>query len=197
MLLGKMIGYFTVAAMIILLLAYIKFRAGEQKTSIILFIVGMVMLFNDHFLTIVALLLIVFGVFYLNSNRVESAGKMIRRQHLLESLRWNKQPWELRSMSIWSFIGEIHLDLTIAILDEKEVTIVLQGVVGDIDIIIPEDMGVDIHSNIFIGQTMIGAEKEEGLLNKLEWTSKNYEDSEYKVKLVVSYLVGDVNIKIL
>lgn len=100
-------------------------------------------------------------------------------------------------MSIWSFIGEIHLDLTIAILDEKEVTIVLQGVVGDIDIIIPEDMGVDIHSNIFIGQTMIGAEKEEGLLNKLEWTSKNYEDSEYKVKLVVSYLVGDVNIKIL
>ena len=36
------------------------------------------------------------------------------------------------------------MDLSLAILEQKETTVILQGVVGDIDIKVPEDIGVSV-----------------------------------------------------
>lgn len=100
-------------------------------------------------------------------------------------------------MSIWNIIGEIKLDLSLAIWEEPEVTIVLQGVIGDIDVIVPENVGVSVTGTVIFGQIETGLDKEAGVWNKTNWQSANYHASSNKLKLIVSYIVADVDVKII
>ena len=43
-------------------------------------------------------------------------------------------------MSFWHAIGEIRMDMSLAVPEDKETTIVLQGLVGDLDLIVPTIM---------------------------------------------------------
>jgi lia operon protein LiaF len=97
---------------------------------------------------------------------------------------------------MWNLIGEIYIDLSLALPEQQETTLVLQGVLGDVDIIVPEDLGVSVTASVIVGQIDVAREKDTGVLNKIIWQSPNYETSDQKVKLIVSYLVGDIDIKI-
>jgi lia operon protein LiaF len=121
----------------------------------------------------------------------------MQKHKLMESMKWDKSPWVLKNMSVWNIIGEVNMDLSLAIPEQKESVVILQGIIGDIDIVVPEDMGVSVQSSLMFGQVDVAREKEAGLLNKVAWQSPNYETSEQKVKLIVSYIVGDVDIKVM
>ncbi|MNR22610.1 hypothetical protein D3C85_1395720 [compost metagenome] len=71
-----------------------------------------------------------------------------------------------------------------------------QGVVGDIDLVISEDYGVEIEAFVMFGQIEFGPDKETGMVNRLYWRSPNYELREKKVKIMISYLVGDIDIRL-
>jgi lia operon protein LiaF len=60
---------------------------------------------------------------------------------------------------------------------------------------VPEFLGVSVNASALVGQINAGNEKETGLVNKVNWQSPNYETSDQKVKLIVSYVVGDIDIK--
>jgi len=72
-----------------------------------------------------------------------------------------------------------------------------QGIVGDVDLVIPEDYGVEIEAFVLFGQIDFSHDKETGMLNRLYWKSPNYETRDQKVKIIISYLVGDVDIRLL
>lgn len=197
LLLGNMIGFFTVTALLVVWLGIYKIRSGENKMGYILFGIGILMLLDNHFVMVTAIVLISLGYFFYKSKQVDKDESFVQKHNLLESIKYNKDQWVLRNTSIWSLIGEIHLDLTLAMMEEKEVTIILQGMIGDVDIIVPEDMGISVDSTTFVGQSVINKEKEAGLLNKVLWRSPHFEESEYKVRFVISYMVGDIKIKLL
>ncbi len=191
---GSLVGYFTVTAVLILWLAIMKIRANDNIGYVLLG-VAVIMLLNDHFVAMVAVILVLAGLYYYSSRDVSAQDGFWKKQNVLESLKWNKEQWELRDMSITNVIGEIRMDFSLAVIEEKETTVVLQGVVGDVDIIIPEDIGVAINASVLIGQIDIGREKEAGLGNKLVWRSPDYDECEYKVNLEISYAFGDVKIR--
>lgn len=197
LLVGNMIGFFTVAALIVVLLGIYKVRNGEDKTGYILFAVGLLMLLNDHLIMVAALILITLGYFFSRSRQVDKDDSFVRKHNLLESIKHTKDTWVLRNTSFWALIGEIHMDFTLAMMEENEITIIIQSVVGDIDLIVPEEMGVSIDCTSLVGQTIIHKEKEAGLLNKVVWKSPQYDENEYKVKFVVSCIVGDVKLKMM
>jgi lia operon protein LiaF len=93
-------------------------------------------------------------------------------------------------------VGEVNLDLSLAIMEDRECVIVLQGALGDIDVSIPDDIGVQIEANVVFGQIDFNHEKEAGFMNKRVWQSLNYDESDQKVKLIISYIVGDIDIRI-
>lgn len=197
LLFGNLIGFFTVAALFIIWLAIHKLRSGDDKTGYILLAIGILMLLSDHLALVIAILLISLGYFYIKSKKIHQDDSYLQKQNLLESLKWNKDPWVLKNMSIWSVIGEINLDMSIALTEKGETTLILQGIIGDIDIIVPEDLAVSVSASVLFGQVDVFEEKEAGVMNKIVWQTPNYESSENKVKLVLSYLVGDIDIKIL
>lgn len=195
LLLGNVIGFFTVTAFIIIWLAIYKLRHTADKTGYVLLAVGIIMLLSHHLTLIIAIILISLGYYFMKSRQLHKDDAYMQKQTILESLKWNKDPWILKNLSIWSIIGEINMDMSIAMAEKGETIIVLQGVVGDIDIIVPEDLGVTISASVLLGQINVMNDKEAGLLNKRVWQSANYESMDNKVNIVISYIVGDVDIK--
>lgn len=194
MIFGSLLGYFTVAAVLIIWLGLHKVRIGEEKTGYLLLAIGALILISGNFAFFIAIILISLGYFFIRTKQVQQEPHM-KRQNFLESIKRNVEPWELRNMSIWSIVGEINLDLSLAYSDQDETTLVFQGLIGDIDVIIPEEYGVSVHGTILLGQTHVIDMREAGMLNKATWKSSNYDMSDQKVHIEVSYLIGDLHIR--
>ena len=168
-----------------------------MKKGYIMLGIGAILIIGHFFVIIVAVVVISLGLYFLKTKQNHWKGAYLNRQKIIESLQWNKRPWSLHSMSIWNIIGEIKLDFGLAIWEEPEVTIILQGVIGDIDIIVPENVGIIVTGSVVFGQIEVELEKEAGVLNKIVWQSPNYHTCTNKVKLHVSYIVADVDVKII
>jgi lia operon protein LiaF len=197
LLLEHSIGFSAVIALFLMFIGYQQIRASGDKKGYILFAIGAILLIGSNFAFIVALVLISLGFFYLKSRKAHGEDPDYVRQKLIESLKYDREPWVVRRLSAWNVIGEIKMDFSLAIFEEKESVVVLQGIVGDIDIIIPEYLGVSVQSSLTFGQMDIGPDKEAGVMNKIIWHSPNYAASENRVKLIISYLVGDIDVKII
>ncbi|MOA67584.1 hypothetical protein D3C78_1948280 [compost metagenome] len=61
---------------------------------------------------------------------------------------------------------------------------------------IPDDYGVEIEAFVMFGQIDFDPHKETGIMNRLYWKSPNYDQREQKVKIIISYLIGDVDIRL-
>lgn len=197
LLLHKVIGASAIIAVFLLLLGVLAVRSGSEKKGYILLGVGLLLILGNHITIALALILMSLGFFYLKAKEHHGDGAYMQKQKLIESIKWDREPWVLRSMSLWNLIGEVNMDFTLAMPEEQESTVVLQGMIGDIDMIVPDEMGVMVQSSVFFGQLEVGREKEAGVLNRIVWQSPNYETSEYRVKIIVSYLVGDIDIKVM
>lgn len=187
----------TIIALFMVLLGFYSVRNGSQKKGYVLLGIGGFILVGSHLTVVLALVLMSMGFFYLKSRQVHGEGTVFQKTKLIESLKRDREPWILRSMSLWYAVGELRLDFSLALPEEKEITLVLQGLIGDIDIIIPEDMGLSVQSSVVFGQLEVGRERESGMMNKIHWQSPHYAEAEQKVKLLVSYIVGDIDIKVL
>ncbi|MDF2723768.1 MAG: rane protein [Paenibacillus sp.] len=189
------VQFFTVAALLFVALGIYKIRNSTGKVGYMMIGVGVVLFFSGHFTFMLSIVLISLGLFYMQSKKQHRNDAYSQKQSFVESFKRDKEPWELKNTSMWNVVGEIYMDLSLVMLDQQETTVVLQGVFGDVDIIVPEYLGVSVNASALIGKIHADTEKETGLVNKLIWQSPNYESCDQKVKLVISYLVGDIDIK--
>jgi lia operon protein LiaF len=190
-------GFFPILAVLLILLGIQRIRSRSQRKGYLLVGIGTLILLGNSFSIVLAIIFLSLGFFYLKSKKMHTDKTYMQKQKILDSIRLGREPWILRSSSIWYMIGETHIDLTLAILEQKETTLIIQGIIGDLDIIVPEDIGVSVTSSVMFGQITVAQNRETGIINKLAWQSPNFERSEHRVKLVISYIVGDVDIKIL
>jgi lia operon protein LiaF len=197
LLLEHKLGFFVVIALLFILLGAHHIRSRSNRRGYVLVAIGAVILFGANLTFILAIIFISLGYFYIKSKQLHRDDTYLQKQTLVDSIRWGQEPWILRNTSIWYVIGEFNMDLSLAILEQKETTVILQGVIGDVDIIVPEDIGVSVQASVMFGQIDVAMEKEAGLMNKLVWQSPNYNTCDHRVKLVLSYIVGDIDIKIL
>ncbi|MEB3103129.1 cell wall-active antibiotics response protein LiaF [Ferviditalea candida] len=197
-LLYKLLGFFTLSAILIIGLGIYKILAYEEnKSGYALLVIGGLMLLGHHLSIVVGIVLISLGYFFIKSKRAQRDDDYLRRQNLLESIKWDREPWGLRSMSVWCVIGEIRMDLSLALIESEETTVIVHGVIGDVNLIVPEELGLSVEASTLFGQIKIGQERRSGLLNHVVWQSPHYSESAHKVKLLVAYTVGDIDVKIL
>lgn len=187
----------TVISLFMVFLGIYCLRTEAQRKGYVLLGIGAFILVGSHFAVIAALVLMSLGFFYLRSKQVHGEGEVVQRTKLIDSQKRDKEPWLLRSMSLWCVVGEFNLDFSLAIPEEREATLVMQGIIGDIDLFIPEDMAVSVESSVMFGQIRVANEEEAGIMNKIHWQSPNYHLAETRMKLMVSYIVGDIDIKVI
>ncbi|WNR45521.1 cell wall-active antibiotics response protein LiaF [Paenibacillus roseipurpureus] len=197
LLLDRTVGFFPILAVILILLGIHRVRSRKERKGYVLMGIGAVILFGDHLTIVIAVVLISLGLFFIRSKQVHKDDTYIQKQKLVDSVRLGREPWIMRNTSTWYLVGETYIDLSLAILEQKETTVILQGIVGDIDIKVPDDIGVSVTASIMFGQLHIADQREAGVMNKVVWQSDNYVHSDHKVKLVLSFIVGDIKVKVL
>ncbi|MDQ0205326.1 cell wall-active antibiotics response protein LiaF [Alkalicoccobacillus murimartini] len=117
------------------------------------------------------------------------------KRSLLGEVRYTHSPFELTDMTIWNGIGDVRIDLSKAIISEGETLLIVQNVIGDIHIYVPEDLGYAIQSYVVVGDSSILHSKHGGFNQSVLMRSSNYENSIRKVKLVLSCAVGSVKVR--
>jgi lia operon protein LiaF len=192
--LGGMAGYATVNAVILLLIGIERYRWDRSRLSIILIAVSTLLLIVNQFGLFALIVLVSLGIYYFRA-RPSAFGTYVSKHKLFLNMRLDEQSWVLHSMSFWHAIGEIRMDMSLAVPEEKETTIVLQGLVGDLDFIIPDDCGIQVEASVLLGQISFKQIKEGGMFHRMSWRSPNYDECEQKLKLQLFYLVGDIKIQ--
>jgi lia operon protein LiaF len=192
--LGGMAGYATVNAVILLLIGIERYRWDRSRLSIILIAISTLLLIVNQFGLFAIIVLVSLGTYYFRA-RPPVLGSYVSKHKLFLNMRLDEQSWVLHSMSFWHAIGEIRMDISLAVPEEKETTIVLQGLVGDLDFIIPDDCGIQVEASVLLGQISFKQIKEGGMFHRMSWRSPNYDECEQKLKLQLFYLVGDIKIQ--
>ena len=96
---------------------------------------------------------------------------------------------------IFVLIGDTNLDLREATWPEGETRLRIMGFVGDINIRVPEDVGVDLSSNAFVSDVRWQERSEDSILLPLQLQSENYEMARKRLRLDVLYFVCDVKVR--
>lgn len=195
--LGALAGYSTVNAILLLLLGVDRFRRDRSRMALLLIALCALVLVVKQIGLILVLVLIFLGLYYLKAKPQDSAAGAGIRQHLrfALSMRMDRQSWVLHSFSSGHAFGEVRMDLSMAVPEEKETTIVLQGIVGDIDLIVPDDYGLEVEASVMFGQVRIHDRMEGGLFHRVQWRMPDYDSKEQKLKLQLFYLVGNIRIR--
>lgn len=193
--LGGIAGYATVNAAILLYLGIVRFRTDRAKWSAVLIAVCTLVLIVNQFALFAVVVLLSLGFYYFRSRPAAASGSYRNAHKLFLNMRLDEHSWVLPSMSYWQAVGEIRMDLTMALPEEKETTIVLQGLVGDVDLTIPEDYGLQVEASVLIGQIGFRQSKDGGMLHRISWRSPDYDQREYRLKLQLFYLVGDIKMR--
>ena len=192
--LGAVAGYTTVNAAVLLLLGIERYRNDRSKLSILVIAVSTLVLIINQFALFTIVVLISLGAYYFRA-RPSAFGTHVSKHRVFLNMRLDEQSWVLQSMSFWHAVGEIRMDMSLAVPEDKETTIVLQGLVGDLDLIVPDDYGIQVDASVLLGQISFRQVKEGGMFHRLSWRSPNYEECEQKLKLQLFYLVGDIKIR--
>ncbi|WP_456279711.1 LiaRS two-component regulatory system accessory protein LiaF [Bacillus sp. K7] len=117
------------------------------------------------------------------------------RSFFIGELQMMKQPFDLNDLNISGFIGDIKIDLSKAMIPEGESTIVISGVIGNVDVYVPSDLEVAVSSAVFIGDINLIGSKKSGLSTKVYTVSPDFSESKRRVKVSVSLFIGDVDVK--
>ncbi|TFG68804.1 MAG: hypothetical protein E4H27_07660 [Anaerolineales bacterium] len=100
----------------------------------------------------------------------------------------------VKDENIVSFIGDVHMDLTRAKILPGETHIGLRGFVGDIDIIVPADIGIAVTSSAFVTSATAFGYKQDYFLTPFELKSDNFVSTERKISFDLGFFVTNLNV---
>ncbi len=118
-----------------------------------------------------------------------------KKRRPVESLQFKEQGWEVVPMNRVVNIGSFFFDFSKANIPLGETPIHLSGNVGDVKILVDEDVAIKVTFKSNVLSTDILDKKENGLRSEVEYETQGYEEAERRVKIFVDYHVLDAKIK--
>lgn len=103
--------------------------------------------------------------------------------------------WQVANEEFWIGVGDIDLDMTRADIPVGETEIRVFGFVGDVDVFVPEGVGIAVSSAAFVTDARVLGQKHDDIMFSLHQASDDYETAERKIRLKVTSFVADIKIK--
>ncbi len=111
--------------------------------------------------------LILVGVLIIVRPRIAPEGTDVRMLLFADLRRSGK--WDVMDQEIWGFVG-------------------------DVDIIVPEDIGISISSMGFVTEARLDGKKRGGFMTPVRYTSDNYESAAKRIRLEMISFVADLKV---
>lgn len=106
-----------------------------------------------------------------------------------------KGVWQVKNEEIWSFFGDVILDLTNAEIPAGETIYRIYGFIGDVILYVPPAVGISVSSAGFINEARVLGRKQSSILLPIDMTSEGYEAAERKIRLDVAFFISDIKVK--
>ncbi|MED0674053.1 cell wall-active antibiotics response protein LiaF [Aneurinibacillus thermoaerophilus] len=116
------------------------------------------------------------------------------KHSLIGNLFLTGSRWQLQDMNIWHGIGDVKIDLSRAYIPDGETVIIINGWIGDIDIYVPYDLAVSLTASVNFGDIDVFGNKQGGINRSMTLSTSGYLNSDKRVRLVVSLLIGDIDV---
>jgi lia operon protein LiaF len=101
----------------------------------------------------------------------------------------------LKNQEIWVGIADVDFFPAAADIPTGETRLRLLGFVGDIDLRIPEGVGLSIASLAFVTEARILGDKTSNVVTPFEYISPGYADSEKRIRLETTFFVADLKVR--
>jgi predicted membrane protein len=105
------------------------------------------------------------------------------------------EAWDVADEEIWIGVGDVHLDLSAASLPVGESTIKVFGLVGDLDLVVPEGTAVSVSSYAILTDGTAYGERQEKYFAPVRVESKGYSSAEARVRVVSTFAVTELKIE--
>jgi predicted membrane protein len=103
--------------------------------------------------------------------------------------------WQPVDEELRMFAGDIDIDLRDIDLPEGDTHYAVRFFAGDINIILPSDVGLKISSSGFVVETKIDGESVSNVMTGWEYASENYETAEKRFNLTTTAFAVDLKIR--
>jgi lia operon protein LiaF len=121
----------------------------------------------------------------------------IQNQSFIRKLRLGDLQYELYDIHATNEVQNIHLDLSRAIIPEGETSIILNGLAGKVYLYLPLDLDVSITAATTLGECEVLGKKQYGIRNQMQVSSQTYEEANRKLKISISFLIADIQVRYL
>jgi lia operon protein LiaF len=101
----------------------------------------------------------------------------------------------LKSQEIWVGIADVDFSPAEADIPAGETRLRLLGFVGDINLRIPEGVGLSIASLAFVTEAKILGDRTSNVVTPFAYTSPGYAEAERKIRLEATFFVADLSVR--
>jgi lia operon protein LiaF len=106
----------------------------------------------------------------------------------------NSENWPVEDMNLKMGVGDVHLDFSKAFIPDKDTKIDISGWVGDVTLLIPEDLAVWIEARVKTGSIEIFDNESDGLNRSYSYKSENFHEETRKLTININVSVGSVQV---
>lgn len=103
--------------------------------------------------------------------------------------------WELDDLYLRHGIGSVDLDLTQAIIPDREIIIDISGIVGEVTIYLPPELPFKAVCQLNVGEITVLGHNESGTHRRIEMQTEDYETATRRLDIRVSWKIGEVKIR--
>lgn len=103
--------------------------------------------------------------------------------------------WVLEDTEISHGIGTVNLDLTQAIIPDREVHINVYGYIGDASIYLPPGLPFKAECSLSLGEITVLERNESGTPRLVQYESPGYDTATQKVNITVHWKIGEISIR--
>lgn len=201
-----------VSPVILIFASFICWRFYYRKIAVFFLIIGALSLIDVNLWALLFSIILFYSSYKLLWNKKEKTTNDSIRDD--RNLQWEKSytkydqafyrkfrlgdmQYELFDLHATNIVQSIYLDLSRAIIPEGETSLTLNGVAGRVYLYLPADLDVSISSSVLFGESEILGKEKMGIHNQLQVTSQKYTEANRKVKISISFLLADIQVRYL
>ncbi|MGR3763446.1 cell wall-active antibiotics response protein LiaF [Rossellomorea sp. NS-SX7] len=118
----------------------------------------------------------------------------INRSSIIGEIKFSEPNWPLEPMRLQNVVGDYYFDFSQAFIPEDETLIEIKGWVGDVKVIIPENIPVDITINVKVGEVKLFDQKSAEIRSAFAYQSPGYAEASRKIKLSINVKVASIRV---
>jgi lia operon protein LiaF len=124
----------------------------------------------------------------------ESAATTISSSNVFGDVDTKITSKEFRGGSISNTFGDMNVDLAEIQLAEGEQTLKLDGVFGDLHVLVPKDIEIYVTTHSVFGDVRVLGNVKTGFGQQISYSTPNYAGATKKLRIISNQVFGDVKV---